>query len=426
MNEVDQQTANAKLGQFRAEALATFAQKSWPTRKDETFKYTDLGRWLGAIEWQELMNTSTIPAAEIDQKIADFLKTVPPTFDAAIFLNGTLYQTLGNLNNMGSQSMSIRAHLTEETVLRSLTSPGHYIEAWQRAQVTDGLYLKLEEQETRAPLLILELITEIHGKSQLLHHLHLAHEHTLNLVHVQLNLSFGPVWFNTLWDLSLEAAVLKKYHLFLNTDSTHIVMSEQGTLAEEALFESWYCNLNPSFVRHDLNLHLRGVAAKTKLRAVVLGQAKAHLDHHWHVQHQGDQTETDIVVHGVAEDKSRLVFDGLIEVAKGVRGAIARESNHNLLLSPKAEIDTKPELEIYSHDVVCKHGATIGALAPDALFYLKSRGLSHEEAVAVLVRAFSMQFLPEIELPTIKTWIEALILDKINRNKPRLEDAHDQ
>ena len=411
-----------QLKKFREDACATFALKSWPTRKNERFKYTDLAACLGTTAWKDF-SCNSIDQQVIQTWLAGFLQQLPFTCDHIVFCNGALQKALSTEALFLPTSEFRLAGLAEtladqpEMVLDLLTKEGSYFENWQRAKVSDGVYLKQQGLKSVRPLLILELISECEAKSQLLHHLHLSAGAELQVLQVQINLSKAPVFFNSLWDVHLgDFAQLTKYQVFLESDTSYSLNQELAKNEQNTQYEAWYINLSQALVRHDLKLNLLGYAAAAKLRAVLLGSKAAHLDHHWQVSHLADNTQTDILVHGVADDKSHLVFDGLIHVAEGVRGVIAHETNHNLLRTNTAEIDTKPELEIYSHDVRCIHGATVGNLDADALFYLQSRGFSAEEAVQVLLQSFSTQFLGEIQHPMIKAWIEQLILDKINKS----------
>lgn len=135
-------------------------------------------------------------------------------------------------------------------------------------------------------------------------------------------------------------------------------------------------------------IHLAGQGAKVKIRGILHGQKKADLRYLLTLRHEAADTESDIEFRGVAEDKSHLVFDGLIQVQKNVTGVIANEQNRNLLLSDGAIVESRPRLEIDSQDVVCRHGSTTGDLDEDQLFYLLSRGIPESEARAILIEAF--------------------------------------
>lgn len=146
--------------------------------------------------------------------------------------------------------------------------------------------------------------------------------------------------------------------------------------------------LGGALVRHDLHAELRGDEARFDTRGVFVLRGRQHVDTQLSINHQALNTASESIWRGVADERARGVFRGAIVVAQGADGSDASLSNKNLLLSPLAEIDTKPELEIYADEVKAAHGATVGQLDERALFYLRSRGLPQAEARALLTAAF--------------------------------------
>jgi Fe-S cluster assembly protein SufD len=146
--------------------------------------------------------------------------------------------------------------------------------------------------------------------------------------------------------------------------------------------------LGGALVRHDLHAELRGDEARVDTRGVFVLRGRQHVDTQLSIRHQALNTVSESVWRGVADERSRGVFRGAIVVAEGADGSDASLSNKNLLLSALAEIDTKPELEIYADEVKAAHGATVGQLDERAMFYLRSRGLPQAEARALLTAAF--------------------------------------
>jgi Fe-S cluster assembly protein SufD len=146
--------------------------------------------------------------------------------------------------------------------------------------------------------------------------------------------------------------------------------------------------LGGALVRHDLHAQLRGDEARFDTRGVFVLRGRQHADTQLSINHQAINTVSESIWRGVADERARGVFRGAIVVAQGADGSDASLSNKNLLLSPLAEIDTKPELEIYADEVKAAHGATVGQLDERALFYLRSRGLPNAEARALLTAAF--------------------------------------
>ncbi len=152
-------------------------------------------------------------------------------------------------------------------------------------------------------------------------------------------------------------------------------------------------DLGGGLVRHDFNTLLAGPGASCSLHSGCVTSGRRHVDNHIDVDHLSPGCSSNQVFRGVLGDRSRAVFNGRVLVAPGADGTEARQSSAGLLLSPHAEIDAKPELEIYADEVVASHGATVGQLDEDAIFYLRSRGLDEAAARNVLTLAFCRSVL---------------------------------
>jgi Fe-S cluster assembly protein SufD len=155
--------------------------------------------------------------------------------------------------------------------------------------------------------------------------------------------------------------------------------------------------LGAGLARLDLNARLAAPQATAELTGLFLADGSRHLDTHVRVDHLAVGTRSLQDYRGIAAGRGRAVFNGKAVVHEGAQQSQARQTNRNLLLTPGAEIDTKPELEIYADDVQCSHGATTGQLDATALFYLRSRGLSETEARSALTRAFAGAVLSRMD-----------------------------
>ena len=171
--------------------------------------------------------------------------------------------------------------------------------------------------------------------------------------------------------------------------------------------------------RHDLDVDLRGPGARLVSRGVFALRGRQHCDTHLDIRHAERDTASDIVWRGVADERARGVFHGAITVAAGADGADANLSNKNLLLSPHAEIDTQPVLEIYADEVKAAHGATVGQLDEQALFYLRSRGLAPDAARHLLTIAFCSAALTALAPPELREHLDAMLAARL----PRIGDS---
>jgi Fe-S cluster assembly protein SufD len=146
-----------------------------------------------------------------------------------------------------------------------------------------------------------------------------------------------------------------------------------------------------------------------------IADGSRHLDTHLQVDHRALETRSLQDYRGVAAGRGRAVFNGKAIVHAGAQKSVARQSSRNLLLTAGAEIDTKPELEIYADDVQCSHGATTGQLDPAAMFYLRSRGLSESEARSALTRAFAGAVLSRIDHADLARLVHAELDGRLGR-----------
>jgi Fe-S cluster assembly protein SufD len=201
------------------------------------------------------------------------------------------------------------------------------------------------------------------------------------------------------------------------TDGTLIRRSEIA-LAEDAVATSHVLEIGARLARHDLAVDLSGCRARFVSRGVFALSGRQHADTHLDIRHDARDTTSDVVWRGAADERSRGVFHGAITVAPGADGADANLSNKNLLLSPNAEIDTQPVLEIHADEVKAAHGATVGRLDEHALFYLRSRGLPIETARHLLIVAFCATALAEAPAD-----LRAHLEEALAAHLPRAGDA---
>ena len=202
---------------------------------------------------------------------------------------------------------------------------------------------------------------------------------------------------NFLTQISLaESAELTLIRLQLAANSASLLERTEITLAAGAKLHVIDINFGAQLARHELQIALNGAAAHAEVASLSVLHTRQHCDTQLVLNHNAANTSSSTRVKAVADARSRAVFNGRIYVAKGSDGTDAQLKTNNLLLSDAAEIDTKPELEIHAEDVKCSHGATIGQLDDNALFYLRSRGIDASQARQILTVAFCQELLEAI------------------------------
>ena len=162
-----------------------------------------------------------------------------------------------------------------------------------------------------------------------------------------------------------------------------------------------------------MNFYQNGERIDSTLKGVTILGEKQHVDHHTLVHHAQPNCESHQDYKGIFGEKSTGVFNGKIIVDKIAQKTNAFQQNNNVLISDKATVNTKPQLEIFADDVKCSHGCTVGQLDEEALFYLQSRGIPKKEAQALLMYAFANNVLESVRIPELKTRINKLIANKL-------------
>jgi Fe-S cluster assembly protein SufD len=205
------------------------------------------------------------------------------------------------------------------------------------------------------------------------------------------------------------------HHVVLQDASagTNLVRRSSLRLHARAQATLHVLELGGALVRHDLRAELIGDGAQLHTRGVFMPHGRQHIDTQLAIRHQALNTISASNWRGVANDRARGVFRGAIVVAPGADGSDATLGNKNLLLSPGAEIDTKPELEIYADEVKAAHGATVGQLDERSLFYLRSRGIPLAEARALLTAAFCRAVLDDLPNEELREHLSALLIAQL-------------
>ncbi|HMJ11263.1 MAG TPA: Fe-S cluster assembly protein SufD, partial [Polyangiaceae bacterium] len=168
--------------------------------------------------------------------------------------------------------------------------------------------------------------------------------------------------------------------------------------------------------RSDLCIRFAGPGARAALDGLYLGDGEEHVEHHVVVDHAASHCESQQKYKGVLNGRAQGVFDGAIFVRRGTKGTSAHQENRNVLLSPEAVVHTKPRLEIDVDDVKCSHGATVGRLDPQQLFYLRSRGIAADQAQSLLTVAFAKEMVDRVEQPSIRGALMQALLNRLPGN----------
>ncbi len=209
------------------------------------------------------------------------------------------------------------------------------------------------------------------------------------------------------------AAVVDHYKLVRESLAGYHIGAMHLRLARSATFSSHAVTLGGAIVRNDVQATLAGSGSDCTLNGLYLAAGRRLIDNHTTIRHASPHCSSHELYKGILDDAARAVFNGKIVVAIDAQKTDARQTNKALLLSEDAQINTKPELEIFADDVKCTHGATVGQLDDDALFYLRARGLDLEQARSVLIHAFASDLLNRIAVDSIRAQLDDLLLRQL-------------
>ncbi len=206
-----------------------------------------------------------------------------------------------------------------------------------------------------------------------------------------------------------RGAVVDHYRVQRESLSAYHVAALQARLARDCSFSTHSISVGGALVRNDVNAVLDGEGASCTLNGLFLATGRQHVDNHTRLDHASPHCGSRELYKGILAERARGVFSGRIVVRKDAQKTDSKQTNKNLLLSEDALIDTQPQLEIYADDVKCTHGATIGQIDEDSIFYLRSRGLDEASARAILVHAFAGDLLNRIKVACLREILDELV-----------------
>ena len=415
------ETMQARTGPVaaRATAFARFAELGFPGERDEAWKYTSLRRLAGRrfqVATAGIAPSATVvPSPLADHRILMFNGEVAPDASpTAAPPAGLRVRTLAE---------AIRDGEAPGALLRVAADGGTgRFTALNSALCPDALVIDVESGARSTPALQVTLLAS--GETGQMSHPRIriraaiGSEARIVLHHVGDDATERFV--NAFVDVEVGSdAVLHLYRLQTQGAKAFQIERIDATIGQRGLLVVHDAQLGGSLARLDLHARLAAPGAAAELTGLFLADGTRHLDTHVRVDHLAPGTRSLQDYRGIAAGRGRAVFNGKAVVHQGAQQSNARQSSRNLLLTPGAEIDTKPELEIYADDVQCSHGATTGQLDPAAVFYLRSRGLSVEEARSALTRAFVAAVLSRMDQPRFA----AAVHDAFDARLARLLEA---
>ena len=282
------------------------------------------------------------------------------------------------------------------------------------ARFEDGLFIRLKPGAVLdQPLFIIhETSADASGSAYPRIYVEAGANSQLTLVEEYTSSGEASALVSTVTEFSLaDGANVTSIRLNMEGENVQHIGATGVLQQRSSRFESHCVGFGGPLRRHDLQVRLEGEGAETKLNGVVVTQGKQHYDNHTSIDHVAAHCNSEETYRNIAADQSHAVFNGRIHIHQDAQKSNADMNNKNLLLSNGAEIDTKPELEIYADDVKCAHGATIGQLDETSVFYLVSRGIGRRQANVLLTMAFINELVQQIPVEAVRETAQARLSD---------------
>ena len=401
---------------YRQSFLRQQAQKAWnyfnkvgyPNSKDENWRFSNPTPWLLksaslAAEEEELTPkefSSHIIQGAIPIFILNNTVSIPKKLPKGVRVmdmaraNSENYGSMGSVADYHTSSFSaentalfqngIVIHISGNTILRKPLQLIHVIKGNAESRIYPRIYVHLE---AGSELEILQ--TETGGDD---------HHHFVNCVTEVIVHENAQVKWTLIQERNIKTGQISSFNIALKKNSTAIYNT----------FE-----FGGGFIRRDIHAHLHSLGGDFEINSLFVPMAKQHMDIFSMVHHENANCSSRQLIKGVLGGSSRGVFRGTAHVYNEANKTDALQTNHNLLLSPKARINSIPQLEINANDVKCSHGSTTGRIDEEAIFYLRSRGISQDKARELLVKGFANEVVDKVGNDDFKSHIQKTMVQKM-------------
>ncbi|MBN4065732.1 Fe-S cluster assembly protein SufD [Candidatus Amoebophilus asiaticus] len=407
---------------MRQEAIKNFRDIGFPTLRDEEWKYTNVAPII-----EQDFDRSTIEI-EIDAAQISNFTYKDQTGNTIVFVNGQYSDKLSDIK-ITSKDVIIEslqsafenhASIIEKHLAKYATKENNAFTALNTAFVDEGVLIYLPKDVVIEEPIHLLFLSD--GRESFV-----AHQRILvvlekgaqaTIIESYHHLSDFIYFNNVVTEIVLgENANLKHYRLQDESEEAFNINTIEVHQRKKSVYSAYSYDIGGSIIRNNINVLLGDIYCETNLYGLFLGHGKQLIDNHTTIDHAQPHCISNELYKGILDDKARGIFNGKVHVRQDAQKTNAFQENKNLLLSDDATINTKPQLEIFADDVKCSHGATIGQLDEEALFYLRTRGIDFDQAKSILRFAFANDLIDKIDIEPLRKRIKALMLDRFKRSE---------
>ncbi|HMH26254.1 MAG TPA: Fe-S cluster assembly protein SufD [Gemmatimonadaceae bacterium] len=408
-----QASAPAWLQTLRNQAMARFLTLGFPTTKNEDWHFTSVAP-IAERTFRPAAAGSVIEKADIDR-----FNFGENGWHTLVFVNGAFSKELssdapvGNKVRVTSLASAITAGTAgiDRHIGKIATFEQHAFTALNTAFMNDGAFIEIGADAVVEKPIHLLFFSDGEGVSHPRNLIVTARHSRATVIESYVSLGDSAYFTNAVTEISLgEGSHLDHYKLQRESESAFHVGTVQVREARDSQLHSFSLGVGGSLARTNIYTSLDSDTATCTLNGLYLTDGAQHVDNQTSIEHIAPNCPSHELYKGVLDGRSHGVFNGKVYVHPEAQKTDGKQSNNNLLLSPTARVDTKPQLEIFADDVKCTHGATVGRLDELAMFYLNSRGIGPETARILLTYAFAADVLETIELESLRVQLEKMVL----------------
>lgn len=412
----------SSLSGERNVALEKFLSLGFPTKKDEEYKYTNLKE---ITEKQYNFHPKT--SHNITKEQLNQLHLGEENFDWIVFVNGKLHKELSKVSIENAEFLSLEYVQNQEQYqpilkqyFNTIANPDLAFTNLNFAFQNLGFFLHIPKNTVIEKPIHLFYLSQNQEENTFynVRNLLIAEQGSkVEIIESHHNFDESFTLTNSVTEIFVDSNAKADWHKLQNDSATSYLIDhtfakqERDSLATVNTF-----SFGGKLVRNNLDFIHNGENINSFMNGVTIIGGEQLVDHHTAVHHNQPNCESYQNYKGIFKDKAHGVFNGKVFVDKIAQKTNAYQQNNNVLLSEGATIDTKPQLEIFADDVKCSHGCTVGQLNEDALFYLRARGISKNEAQALLLYAFANDAMENIDIEPLKEKISKLLAEKLEVN----------
>ena len=410
----------AWLELVRGSAMERFEQLGFPSVSDEEWKYTNLA----ALAKE---NFSPAVSDEINLPDVDRFSYRETANAHLVLVNGFLREDLSTTSGLESivavDLFSASADARYNKIVRKYLArnAGYHnngVTALNTAFLQSGIFIWIPKNvKLETPLQITFLADAESQNNASFPRLLVVAEENSSATLVENFVSHGdePHFTNAVAEVVLkDGARLEHYRLQRESRNAYHISTTSAELGRSSNYDTTSINLGARLSRHDVSVVLDHEGAETAVDGLYMVGADQHTDTHSVIDHKQPHCSSHQLYKGILDGNGRAVFNGKVFVREGAQKTDAMQTNKNLLLSDKARIDTKPQLEIYADDVKCAHGAAVGQIDPEELFYLEARGIGPELGRNLLTYGFAEEVIGKIKIDSIRSQLDEFVLRQLH------------